>query len=99
MQLPPKPFHLLGPGERIAHLEDIVRELYRCHVDLSQVRIQLMWMYGQAYKAAQSEHVSGRVNEAEIACAPIKEEEYELLGRIDALSAMRDYLASFIARE
>jgi len=96
VQLPPKPFHLLSHDEQVAHLEDIVRELYRCHLDLSQVRIQYMWHYGQAYKAATSEHVSGRVQEAEIAAAAIREEEYELLGRIDALSAMRDYLAMTI---
>lgn len=96
MRLPAKPFHLLSSDERIQHLEDVCRELYACYIDLSQARIQYLWMYGQAYKAATSEHVSGRIQEAEIAAAAIKEDELELMGRIDALCAMRDYLAMTI---
>jgi hypothetical protein len=99
VQLPPKPFHLLDAEERISHLEDICRELYACHLDLSQVRIQYLWHYGQAYKASVSNHVSGRIQEAEIAAAAIREDELALLGRIDALSAMRDYLSVVIGRE
>ena len=92
MQLSAKPYHLLDETERLDALEDICRELSAAHVELSQVRIQYMWAYGQAYKAAQSSHVSGRIQEAEIAAAPIREDELELTGKIDSLTVMRDYL-------
>jgi hypothetical protein len=93
VQLPNKPYHLLSPQERTAALEEICRELYGLHLELSEVRVQYLWAYAQAYKAAQSPHVGGRIQEAEIAAAGIKEDELQLLGRIDALSTMRDYLA------
>lgn len=92
MDLPAKPLHLLEASERAAFLETICRELYAAHLELSQVRIQYMWAYGQAYRSASNPHVSGRIQEAEIAAAGIKEDELELMGRIDSLSVMRDYL-------
>jgi hypothetical protein len=96
VQLPAKPLFLLEPEEKIAHLEEICRELYAAYIDLSQIRIQYLWHYGQAYKASQSPHVGGRIQEAEIAAASLKEEELSALGQIDALCAMRDYLAMTI---
>ena len=93
MQLPNKPFHLQSREERSTYLEDLTRELYAAHLELSEVRVQYLWAYSQAYKAAQSPHVGGRIQEAEIAAAAIKEDELALVGRIDALCAMRDYLA------
>jgi hypothetical protein len=92
VQLPPKPLHLLDSAERVAFLEDVARELSKAHLDLSQVKIQYMWAYGQAYKMSHSQHISGRIQEAEIAAAGIKEDELTLLGQIDSLTVMRDYL-------
>jgi hypothetical protein len=94
VQLPAKPLYLLESAERVGYLEDVCRELCAAHLELSQVRVQYLWAYGSAYKAAQSAHVSGRIAEAEIAASAIREDELELLGRIDALSTMRDYLSS-----
>jgi hypothetical protein len=92
VQLPAKPYYLLSPDERLSHLEDICRELYAAHLELGQVRVQYLWSYGAAYKAAQSQHVTGRIQEAEIAAGALREDELELIGRIDALGTMRDYL-------
>lgn len=94
MELPSKPLHLLGPSERLEWLEDISRELAGAYKELSQVRIQYLWSYGQAYRASQSSHVSGRIQEAEIAASAVKEDELELLGRIDSLVVMRDFLVT-----
>lgn len=94
MELPAKPLHLLERDEWIAYLEDVCRELSAAYIELSQVRIQYMWNYGQAYRASQSAHVSGRIQEAEIAAAAIKEDELELLGKIDSLITIRDFLQS-----
>jgi len=92
VQLPNKPFHLQSREERSTYLEDLTRELYAAHLELSEVRVQYLWAYSQAYKAAQSPHVGGRIQEAEIAAAGIKEDELSLLGRIDTLKTMRDYV-------
>ena len=94
VDLPAKPLHLLGTDERERLLEEIVRGLSSAYVELSQVKIQYLWSYGAAYKASASVHVTGRIQEAEIAAAGIKEDELELEGRIESMTTIRDYLAT-----
>lgn len=99
MQYPDTPYADLLPDELMAEHEKLARELSAAQVELSEVRVQYMWIFGQAYKASAETSVSGREREAEIATAAIREDEIKLIGQIEALTTMTAFLSQLVALE
>lgn len=82
--------------ELIEELGSVTGELSGHYVELSAIRVQYMWLFLQAYAASHETSVSGRERDGERAAVAVKEDEWTLLGQIESLTVVRDYLVRMV---
>lgn len=86
----------LSTDQLISELGEVAGELSGAYTELAAVRVQYMWLFLQAYGASPETSVSGRDRDGERAAVAVKEDEHTLLGQIESLTVIRDYLVKLV---
>lgn len=94
----PAAYSTLSPEELVEEFDSVSSALAGAILEMSQVKIQLLYVFNRGYMNSHETSVSGRERSAEVASEEIKNDEILLQGNIDSLRVLRDFLAELVRR-
>lgn len=88
-----RPYSRLSPEELVEEFDSVSSSLSGAVMELSEVKIQYLWLYHQGYLNSYESSVSGRERSGEIAAEELMNDQIRLEANIESLSVLRDFLA------
>ncbi len=91
-----RPYSQLSGEELVEELDAVSSALSGAILELSEVKVQYLWLFHQGYQNSHESSVAGRDRSGEIAAGEIKEDETRLTSNIESLMVIRDFLAELL---